>query len=97
VRLLASRLPTLLVLGTMLLPLLVVGATLVHTHDGPGIGLYNQEHDLVLMGTLGSAAPLPALVVAVALVVTALIAAVPPLPPHIGASRLEVSRAPPTA
>src|SRR5206468_3257445 len=65
----ASRLHPLLMIG-VLLPLLLVGATVAHTHDGAGIGLYNQEHDLVLMGALGSVAPLPALVVAVAVVVS---------------------------
>src|SRR5438477_7881759 len=55
----ASRLHPLLMIG-VLLPLLLVGATVAHTHDGAGIGLYNQEHDLVLMGALGSVAPLPA-------------------------------------
>lgn len=93
---LPSRLAT-LVLGVLLLPLLLAGATLVHTHDGPGIGLYNQEHDLVLMGVLGSVAALPALVVAVALVVTALLVAAPRLAVDSSTRRLEVSRAPPTA
>ena len=96
-RSLASPLPTFLVLAAVLAPLLVVGATVLHTHDGPGIGLYNQEHDLVLMGALGSIAPLPALVVAVAVIVTAWVIAASPLAPHSGARRLDVSRAPPTA
>ena len=90
-------LPSWLVLGVVLVPLLLAGATLIHTHDGPGIGLYNQEHDLVLMGPLGSVAPLPALVVAVALVVTALLVVAPRAAVESSALRLEVSRAPPTA
>jgi len=93
----ASRLRALLALGVVLVPLLLAGATLAHTHDGAGIGLYNQEHDLVLMGALGSVAPLPALVVAVALVVVALLICAPALAIDSSARRLEVSRAPPTA
>ena len=93
----SSRFRALLVLGIVLVPLLLAGATLWHTHDGPGIGLYNQEHDLVLMGALGSVAPLPALVVAVTLVVAALLAPSPAMAPDSSARRLEVSRAPPTA
>ena len=90
-------LPPWLVLGVVLVPLLLAGATILHTHDAPGIGLYNQEHDLVLMGVLGSVAPLPALVVAVALVVVALLICAPALAIDSSARRLEVSRAPPTA
>lgn len=93
----SSRLRALLVLGALLVPLLLVGATIAHTHDGPGVGLYNQEHDLVLLGALGAVAPLPAPVVAVALVVAALLAWAPPVAPDSSARRLEVSRAPPTA
>src|SRR5438874_12260968 len=93
----ASRLRVLLALGVVLVPLLLAGATVVHTHDGAGIGLYNQEHDLVLMGALGSVAPLPALVVAVAVVVVALLICAPALAIDSSARRLEVSRAPPTA
>jgi hypothetical protein len=91
------RLPPWLLLGVVLVPLLLAGATLIHTHDGPGIGLYNQEHDLVLMGVLGSVAPLPALVVAVALVVTGRLVVTPRVAVDLSTRRLEVSRAPPTA
>ena len=93
----ASRFRALLALGVVLVPLLLAGATLAHTHDGTGIGLYNHDHDLVLMGALGSVAPLPALVVAVALVVVALLICAPALAIDSSARRLEVSRAPPTA
>ena len=93
----APRALALLILGMVLGPLLLTGATLAHTHDGAGIGLYNQEHDLVLMGALGSVAPLPALVVAVAVVVVALLICAPALATDSSARRLEVSRAPPTA
>jgi len=81
----------------VLVPLLLAGATILHTHDAPGIGLYNQEHDLVLMGVLGSVAPLPALVVAVALVVIALLVVAPRVAVESSTRRLEVSRAPPIA
>jgi preprotein translocase subunit SecG len=91
-----SRLSTLLVLAAVV-PLLLAGATLVHTHDGPGIGLYNHEHDLVLMGVLGTVASLPALLAAFALVVSVLIAAAPPVSPDVATRRLDLSRAPPTA
>src|SRR5712664_1350780 len=93
----ASRFRALLALGVVLVPLLLAGATLAHTHDGAGVGLYNQEHDLVLMGALGSVAPLPALIVAVSLVVVALLVAPPAVAVDSSARRLEVSRAPPTA
>lgn len=92
-----SRFRALLALGVVLVPLLLAGATLAHTHDGAGIGLYNHDHDLVLMGALGSVAPLPALVVAVALVVVALLICAPALAIDSSARRLEVSRAPPSA
>jgi len=92
----ASRLRVVLALGVVLVPLLLAGATVVHTHDGAGIGLYNQEHDLVLMGALGSVAPLPALVVAVALVVVALLVSASSVAVDSSTRRLEVSRAPPT-
>jgi len=97
VRPVVSRLSTPLFLAAVVVLLLLPGATLVHTHDGPGIGLYNQEHDLVLMGVLGSVAPLPALLVAVALVVSVLFDAAPPLAPDVATRRLDLSRAPPTA
>jgi|SRR5882672_58438 len=91
------RLRLLLALGVVLLPVLLAGATLAHTHDGAGIGLYNQEHDLVLMAAPGSVAPLPALVLAVALVVVALLDCAPVVAPASSGRRLAVSRAPPTA
>jgi len=51
----------------------------------------------VLMGVLGSAALLPALVVASALVVTALLAVAPRVAVDFSTRRLELSRAPPIA
>jgi hypothetical protein len=94
---LPSRLTTFILVGVLIVPLLVAGATLLHTHDAPGIGLYNQEHDLVLMGVLGSVALLPALVVVAALVVTALLAVAPRVAVYSSTRRLELARAPPTA
>src|SRR3989442_6397501 len=91
----ASRLHPLLMIG-VLLPLLLVGATVAHTHDGAGIGLYNQEHDLVLMGALGSVAPLPALVVAVALVVVSLVVSAASVGVDASTRLLVVTRAAPT-
>jgi hypothetical protein len=81
----------------MLVPLLLVGAVIVHTHDGADTGLYNHEHDLVLMAVLASVAPLPVLVVAVWIVVAALLVALPPPAPSVASRRFEASRAPPTA
>ena len=95
VRPVVSRLSTLLFLAAVVAPLLLAGATLVHTHDGPGIGLYNQEHDLVLMGVLGAVAAPPALLAAVALVASVLLGAAPPLAPDVATRRLDLSRAPP--
>ena len=96
-RTVASRLSTLLLLGVIFIPLLLAGATIVHTHDGAGIGLYNQEHDLVLMGALGSVAPLPAPVISLAVVVTVWLASAPALAPDVATRRLDLSRAPPAA
>ena len=96
-RAVSSRLAKSLLLGVLLVPLLLAGATLTHTHDGPGIGLYNEEHDLVLMGALGSVATLPALVVAVVVVLTTWLTAAPMPLVDSSSRRLEVSRAPPTA
>src|SRR3989442_11445362 len=93
----ASRLRVVPALGVVLLPLLLAGAPLAHTPDGAGIGLYNQEHDLVLMAALGSAAPLPALVLAVALVVVALFVTPAAVVAASSTRPLEVSPPPPTA
>ena len=93
----AVPLRALLALAIVLLPLLLAGATLPHTHDGPGVGLYNQEHDLVLMGALGSVAPLPVPVVAVVLAVVAVLSAPGTVVLDRSTCRLALSRAPPTA
>jgi len=93
----APRIRCLLALAVLLLPLVLVGGTVQHTHDGAGIGLYNHEHDLVLMAALGSVAPLPVVVTAVAVVVGTLLTAAPAVVVDSSTRRLEVSRAPPTA
>jgi len=93
----AAKLRILIALTVLLLPLLLAGAIVPHTHDGAGIGLYNLEHDLVLMAALGSVAPLPAPVIAVAVVVATLVVAAPAAAVDSSARRLEASRAPPTA
>jgi len=93
----APRVRSLVALAVLLLPLVLAGSIVPHTHDGAGIGLYNYEHDLVLMAALGSVAPLPAVVTAVAVVVTMLLVAVPAIVVDSSTRRLEVSRAPPIA
>lgn len=48
------RLALLLVL--LALPLLLQSASLPHTHAGAADGLFNQEHDLTLLATIGTVA-----------------------------------------
>jgi hypothetical protein len=72
------------------------GGTVPHLHAGPGIGLYNAEHDLTLLATLagsGLAADSTAILPFDA-VATPVLALAPerPLPP---AGRSGHSRAPP--
>lgn len=93
----SSRPAKSLLLGAILVPLLLVGATLAHTHDAPGIGLYNAEHDLLLMGALGWAAALPTFVIGVVVVLTTWLVAAPALAIGSSSRRRAVSRAPPTA
>jgi hypothetical protein len=40
----------------LVLPFLLQGATLPHTHAGGPHGLYNQEHDLTLLAIVGAVA-----------------------------------------
>jgi hypothetical protein len=85
-----------LFIALLVLPLLLQGASLPHTHAGGPDGLFNQEHDLTLLATVSTVAaetaPVP--VVIPVLIVTSLTA----LPaPHgrglvVGAAD---SRAPP--
>ena len=50
-----ALLPILLLLAVISLQ----GACPPHTHSAQGIGLFNQEHDLTLLATAGTAASLP--------------------------------------
>jgi hypothetical protein len=42
----------------VLLALVTPGACLPHSHNGPGVGLYNEDHDLSILAA-SSSAPLP--------------------------------------
>lgn len=90
-----TKLKTLLfVLG--LTAFLLAGASFQHLHASGEFGLWNEEHDLSLMATFGSAAaPLDA--VPALLLVLVLVAAVAPLVSWIGGApcRVTDSRAPP--
>jgi hypothetical protein len=70
------RAPIALLLAILTLPLLLQGASLPHTHLGAPAGLFNQEHDLTLLATVGTVASVDALppAVIVVLVVTAVVA-----------------------
>jgi len=85
----------LLVLG--LAAFLLAGATLPHLHASGGFGLWNAEHDLGLMATVGSAASLTDTASVVVLLLTVLLALAPRADRLAGAPlRLADSRAPPT-
>ena len=85
----------LLVLG--LAAFLLAGATLPHLHASGGFGLWNAEHDLGLMATVGSAASLTDTASVVVLLLTVLLALAPSADRLAGAPlRLADSRAPPT-
>jgi hypothetical protein len=92
----APRLLTALVLAVMLVVLLQ-GATVPHTHDGVGPGLYNQDHDLALLATLhGHAALADAQPAPTVLVVATAVTALPRPRPDSASRRAADSRAPPT-
>jgi hypothetical protein len=42
----------------LVLPLLLQGASLPHTHFGAPAGFFNQDHDLTLLATVGAVASL---------------------------------------
>jgi hypothetical protein len=46
-------------LGLVLLALVAPGACLPHSHSGVGAGIFNEDHDLSILATSSSAAPLP--------------------------------------
>lgn len=53
-RCLTSPLPVVLI-GLALAGLLLSGASILHSHSAGQAGLYNQEHDLTYLATLGGA------------------------------------------
>ena len=93
-----AALPRSLILLAILcavVPLLLQGATLSHTHERGNPGLYNQEHDFTLYAVSG-AAVLPetvAAIVAFVLAISVCIAA-PPRPRSIAFAAADC-RAPP--
>jgi hypothetical protein len=79
----------------LLLPLLLQGSSVAHSHFGGPAGFYNQEHDLTLLATVGAVAPLVAAVaLVVVLVVATLTARVVSVAPVL-ACVVADSRAPP--
>ena len=85
-----------LVLVLVLLPLLLQGAILPHTHAGAPHGLFNHEHDLTLLAITGTVASTDAAAPAVRVVLVVLATAVGTrLRPDATALRTADSRAPP--
>jgi hypothetical protein len=60
----------------VVLPLLLQGASLPHTHFGAPHGFFNQDHDLTLLATVGAVAFLDATTPVVVLVLVVLALAV---------------------
>jgi hypothetical protein len=90
----SKRRALLLLLGVV--TFLLAGASMPHTHAGPGPGLWNSDHDLALMAAFGThACQLDATpVIGLAIVVAAAIALA--AAPAVSAPRnLSASRAPP--
>jgi len=90
----SKRRALLLLLGVV--AFLLAGASMPHTHAGPGHGLWNADHDLTLMAAFGThACQLDATpVIGLAIVVAAAIALA--AAPAVSAPRnLSASRAPP--
>lgn len=81
----------------LLVSLIAQGATLPHTHVGIGPGVYNAEHDLTLLATSGSVAPLPVVPFLIVAVVAVPIGWAPPPSLDPVVVRAAESRAPPTA
>ena len=85
-----------LLLAILTLPLLLQGASEPHTHLGAPAGLFNQEHDLTLLATVGTVASADAAVPAVIVVpVVTAVAALPRWQPSTTLARAADSRAPP--
>lgn len=90
----SKRRALLLLLGVV--AFLLAGASMPHTHAGPGPGLWNSDHDLALMAAFGTyACQLDATpVIGLAIVVAAALAMA--AAPVVSAPRnLSASRAPP--
>jgi hypothetical protein len=90
----SKRRALLLLLGVV--AFLLAGASMPHTHAGPGPSLWNADHDLTLMAAFGThACQLDATpVIGLAIVVAAAIALA--AAPAVSAPRnLSASRAPP--
>ena len=83
-------------LALLTLPLLLQGASLPHTHVGGANGLFNQEHDLTLLATIGTVASDVAAAPGVMVVLVATgVACLGRLPRVTTPARAADSRAPP--
>jgi hypothetical protein len=88
--------PRAAVLLLLLVPLLVQGASLPHTHFGGPDGFFNEEHDLTLLAALSAVAPLAgAVFVLVMLLMVAALAAAARSEAPAPALAAADSRAPP--
>jgi hypothetical protein len=85
-----------LLIAFLMVPLVLQGGSLPHTHFGEPDGFFNHDHDLTLLATLATVASLDAVapVVAMVLVVTAASVRSRRRPPAVVA-RAADSRAPP--
>jgi hypothetical protein len=92
----AGRWLPVLALAMAVAALALSAGSVPHVHVGPGVGLWNLEHDLSLLATRGVGAPLPeaAPVIGVALVVATVL--LPACLPFVSAPRRHSApRAPP--
>ena len=90
------RVPVRVVLLLLVVPLLLQGATLPHTHFGAPDGFFNQEHDLTLLATVGTVASLDAGVPVLALMLVFIAVATGRRSrPTTTSARAAASRAPP--
>jgi hypothetical protein len=80
----------------LVLPLLLQGASLPHTHFGAPHGFFNQDHDLTLLAIVGAVASLDATAPSVLLVVVvSALAVAPRRRPGTATVATADSRAPP--
>jgi hypothetical protein len=84
-----------LVILCSVVPLLIQGATLTHTHERGNPGFYNQEHDFSLYAVSGAAALPEAAAAIVAIVVAVSVCIVAQHRPRRIACAAADSRAPP--